>query len=359
MIASLPRVCVITHSPSPYQVELFDAVARTGELALDVVYLCRRDPQRLWGAGTLAHDHAYDEEAQREKLAARAMAADLAVINYFKHPLADVVMQARAHKGTPWVFWGERPRRHALELLSRWYRSRRLRELHHSRAPIWGIGKMAVDAYRNEFGARRPYVNLPYFSDLKRFQVMDRGSRKEERVLLFSGSLIARKGVDMVAKVFARLAREGVQAKLKIMGDGVLEALLKNTLNDFADQVEFLGFQDWQALPAAYAGADILCVPSRYDGWGLVVPEGLAAGLPVIGTVQTGAASEFIKTESNGWLLPPGDEESLYAAMKDAATMTRERLAEMSHAAVAAVRTHQLDAGVARFIDAAKQAMTA
>ena len=43
-----------------------------------------------------------------------------------------------------------------------------------------------------------------------------------------------------------------------------------------ADRVQFTGFRDWEDLPAEYGKADVLCVPSLHDGWGLVVPEGLA-----------------------------------------------------------------------------------
>jgi glycosyltransferase involved in cell wall biosynthesis len=352
------KVCVITHSPSPYQVELFDAVVRRGEMELDVVYLYPHDPQRLWAREAPAHRHAYYEAEQTEELVQRALAADLLVVNYFKHPLADQLIRARALQKAPWAFWGERPRRHALELVSRLYRGWRLRELHRSRAAIWGIGEMAVEAYRAEFGDGRRYVNLPYFSDLERFEVQGRVVREtHERVMLFSGSLIPRKGVDLVARVFARLAQEGLRMKLRIMGSGELEAALKETLSSCLEQVEFLGFKDWRELPAAYAAADVLCVPSRYDGWGLVVPEGLAAGLPVISTTQTGAAKEFIKTGSNGWLIAPGDEAALYSAMREAATATPERLAAMARAAEVSMRDHHLDAGARRFAEAAMQAV--
>ena len=47
----------------------------------------------------------------------------------------------------------------------------------------------------------------------------------------------------------------------------------------------------------------VLCVPSRYDGWGLVVPEGLASGLPTIATGRTGAALDLITTGANGWVV--------------------------------------------------------
>src|ERR1700751_4608744 len=75
--------------------------------------------------------------------------------------------------------------------------------------------------------------------------------------------------------------------------------------------VGFVGFRDWDELPREYAAANMLCVPSRYDGWGLVVPEGLAAGLPVIATDRMGAALEFVESGRNGWLIRAGGEEAL------------------------------------------------
>ena len=41
--------------------------------------------------------------------------------------------------------------------------------------PIWGIGSRAVEAYQREFGSDRLFCNVPYFSDLRRF---DRGFRR-------------------------------------------------------------------------------------------------------------------------------------------------------------------------------------
>ena len=90
----------------------------------------------------------------------------------------------------------------------------KLAKLHASPAPIWGIGKFAVDGYRREFGAQRAYFNLPYFSDLERFEVATR-EEKSERTFLFSGSLIERKGVDLLAAAFVRLAREVPNVRLE------------------------------------------------------------------------------------------------------------------------------------------------
>jgi glycosyltransferase involved in cell wall biosynthesis len=117
-----------------------------------------------------------------------------------------------------------------------------------------------------------------------------------------------------------------------------------------------MGFKDWSELPAEYARADVLCVPSRYDGWGLVVPEGLAAGLPVIATDRTGAALEFVKSGVNGWLIRAGDEEALLTAMREAALMPT--LSEMSRRARESVSAHTLQSGAMRFVDYAEQVIT-
>src|SRR5207302_9582270 len=111
-------------------------------------------------------------------------------------------------------------------------------------------------------------------------------------------------------------------------------------------------------LAPAYAAADVLCVPSRYDGWGLVVPEGLAAGLPVIATDRMGAAVEFLETGRNGWLILAGDEQSLYQALREAAVLPAECLTALSAAARATVENHTLRHGAQRFLAAAAEAIT-
>jgi glycosyltransferase involved in cell wall biosynthesis len=191
---------------------------------------------------------------------------------------------------------------------------------------------------------------------LQRFEKSDRELRAE-RVFLFCGSLIVRKGVDLLARAFVRLASEMCNAKLKIVGEGELRQTVEETLAPVRDRVEFVGFKDWNELPREYASADVLCVPSRYDGWGLVVPEGLASGLPVIGTNRMGAALEFIETGRNGWLIPAADEEALFEAMRDAALSSQTDLAALGLGARESVSTHTLENGAARFVNFAKEAM--
>lgn len=338
------RVFVLTDCPSPYQVELFNEIEANGKCVLEVGYLRDRDPGRRWRASEIRHEAIELENGGVARARESARRADLVVFNYYRHAIAERLIEWRVG---PWCFWGERPGFHQHTWAGRLLRKWKLSKLHATQAPIWGIGKFAVDEYRREFGSRRAYFNLPYFSDLERFKVAER-TEKSERVFLFSGSLIARKGVDLLVTAFARLAREIPNVRLRVLGDGELRAV--------SEWVEFVGFRDWQELPREYAAADVLCVPSRYDGWGLVVPEGLAAGLPVIATDRMGAALEFVETGRNGWLIPAGDEDALLSAMREAAVAS---LSELGQRAQESVSGHTLKSGADRFCRFARETVEA
>jgi glycosyltransferase involved in cell wall biosynthesis len=336
------KVFVLTDCPSPYQVELFNEIEATGQCALEVGYLRDRDPGRRWQAPEIRHEAIVLENGGLLRACESVRRADLVVFNYYRHANAEWLIDGR---DGPWCFWGERPGFHQHAWAGRLLRKWKLSKLHATPTPIWGIGKFAVDEYRKEFGSQRSYYNLPYFSDLERFRSPVR-EEKSERVFLFSGSLIARKGIDLLVAAFARLVREIPNVRLRIVGDGELRRV--------SERVTFVGFKDWHELPREYAAADVLCVPSRYDGWGLVVPEGLASGLPVIATDRMGAALEFVETGRNGWLIPAGDEEALLRVMKEAAV---QPLRELREGALESVSGHTLGNGAARFFKCAQAAV--
>ena len=355
------KIFVLTDFPSPYQAEIFNEIARSADTELFVGYLRGTDPVRHWQAAPILHRSVVLDEHSDALNSARQFVkyADLVVFNYYLHQYAQQLLAERSRLRQPWCVWGERPGYRKPEWMGQVLRHWKLRQLHSSSASIWGIGQFAVDAYKNEFGSGRIYANLPYFSNLKRFN-NGHGKRNgggQERIFLFSGSLVSRKGIDLLASAFVRLVSEGHNVKLRIAGAGRLRQSLETQFRQVMDRVEFLGFVDWQDLPKVYACADILCVPSRYDGWGLVVPEGLAAGLPVIATDRMGAALEFVETGRNGWLIPAGDQHSLLNALREAATLTKEQLSLLSTQARDTIRNHSLEQGAWRFLQYANEAV--
>ena len=361
MTCSLPSVTVVTYLPSPYQVELFNAVAASGRCKLSVIYLRKQESTPVashWTLPDIKHEHSFaDAPVFDVEVATRSvMNADLTVLNFYQHPVAAHLLEARARSGKPWAFWGERPGVSGRGWLGKFARRFKLTPLHRSRAPIWGIGAWAVAAWQAEFGFKRVYHDVPYFSDLARFTnaAREKACRNDGKTrFLFSGSLIERKACDLIATAFSRLATEYASVELHWVGNGPMEAALRETLRGCVERVTFHGFCAWDKLPAVYAQADVLLAPSRHDGWALVVPEGLAAGLPVISTTKVGAALELIRHGENGWLIAPEDGEALYRAMKQAiyAPVT------MREAALQSVAHHQLGDGVSRFCGAVASAL--
>ncbi|HEX6164101.1 MAG TPA: glycosyltransferase family 4 protein [Vicinamibacterales bacterium] len=354
--AAAPRIAVLTHFPSPYQVELFNEIERQRPGLLKVYYLFRKVATRSWAGVPITHDHAYVDEMPAADLRQQIGAAGFAVFNYYNDARAAQLIRIRDASRNPWCFWGERPG-YRFPWLARVARIGRLAALRSGDHPIWGIGGWAVEAYRNEFGSRRTYLNLPYYSNLTRFQ-SSRPQYAADPTFLYSGSLSHRKGVDLLSRAFTRLVESHPRVRLKLMGEGRMEARLRRELAA-CDRVEWVGFKDWDDLPGVYASAQFLCVPSRHDGWGLVVPEGLASGLPTIATNRTGAAIDLIETRRNGWLVPAGDEEALYRAMAQAATVSETDWRAMSRHARASVAAHSLSDGARRFLSGVEAAVPA
>lgn len=341
-------IAVLTHFPSPYQVELFNEIERQRPGQLRVYYLFQKVATRRWAGVAIEHDHVHLDGTLSAPVRTGIERAAFVVFNYYNDARAAELIRIRDAAGGPWCFWGERPG-YRYPWLARVARIGRLGALRSGEHQIWGIGRWAVGAYRAEFGRARHYLNLPYYSNLTRFQALRPSFSDNPVTFLYSGSMSHRKGVDLLAGAFVRLAASYRHVRLKLMGEGRMEPRLRRDLAG-CDRVEWVGFKDWDELPAVYASAQFLCVPSRHDGWGLVVPEGLASGLPTIATNRTGAALDLIETRRNGWLVTAADGDALYRTMAQAATLSETDWRAMSRHARASVASHSLAAGAARFL---------
>lgn len=139
-----------------------------------------------------------------------------------------------------------------------------------------------------------PISILPIFADVERFQAAERDPELEKRFsryttrLLVVSRLEAEKNVALALRAFAVSAPK--DACLIIAGTGGQ----KSTLQHLAKRLnveERVFFGDPDDIAAHYALADLVLVPSKYEGYGLVIVEALAAGKPVLST-DVGIARE-------------------------------------------------------------------
>jgi len=161
-----------------------------------------------------------------------------------------------------------------------------------------------------------------------------------------------RKGILELCEAFRRLARSRQDVRLQVLGAGALERRLKE---EFADcrQIEFLGFRDWDEIAPAYAAADLLCAPSHHDGWGLIVPEAMASGLPVIASDQMGSSRELVVEGRTGWLIRPRSVSILEERLRSVLELPSAALEPVRRHCREIAREYDLRAGAARFLAAA------
>jgi len=83
-----------------------------------------------------------------------------------------------------------------------------------------------------------------------------------------------------------------------------------------ADKVAFLNQVAPAEVPSYYFSSDFFVLPTRYDIWGLVINEAMAASLPVISSKYAVAANELIRDHMNGFVIDPDDTNEFAEKMK-------------------------------------------
>ena len=152
--------------------------------------------------------------------------------------------------------------------------------------------------------------------------------------MIWAGPFSLRKGAHYLIEAW-RLLRAGDHAKLHIYGQPQLPARVGAAS---VQGVTFHGSVPMPALFEAYCSADVLVFPTLSDGFGLVVAEAMAHGLPVITTNQAGAA-DFV-TPDNGLIVPAADAQALACALQWCLD-NRDRLHAMRFHALETARRRQ------------------
>lgn len=149
--------------------------------------------------------------------------------------------------------------------------------------------------------------------------------------LIFLGNVIHRKGLHTLMEA---VRHEILNVRLDVIGGLNAESEYarkmkeKSKVSGLKTKVFFHGPLDTEELITKLKSAHVLVVPSSYEGFGIVYLEGMAFGLPAIGTTA-GAASEIITDGETGFLIPPDDAETLAERLSTLAN-DRDLLAHMS-----------------------------
>ncbi len=143
------------------------------------------------------------------------------------------------------------------------------------------------------------------------------GSHDGTLEILCVANIIPRKGHDLLIEALAGL--QHLRWRLSCVGSlersPATAAALQHQIRQtgLAARVRTLGELDGAALEHCFAAADLFVLPTRYEGFGMVVAEALAHGLPVLAT-RTGAIPGLVLPDA-GIVVPPEDREALRDAL--------------------------------------------
>ena len=227
------------------------------------------------------------------------------------------------------------------------------------------VGQRAK-AYLEHFGVTEDrMIWSPHAVDNDRFAVESRrvsisrlklreelGCQPSEFMVLFVGKFAqVKRPLDLV-KALTLLGNDNVRVRGVFVGDGELGAEIRSVAEMLNAPVTLAGFRNQSELPAIYAAADILVLPSDCgEAWGLVVNEAMACGTPAVVSSGAGCVEDLIESGETGYQYPVGHVEPLARSIRE--TLASAGSEQVRYALARKMSAYSLDRAVDGFVEAA------
>jgi len=314
------RIALLTEIPAPYRIPLFNALAELANFR--VLFLAQADPRRPfyephrdeWRFGHRFLPGRGLRSGRRWIVLNRGVLRELrrfqpeAVgVGGWNQPAFWEALAYCRMRRVPLLVWVESTARDSRRTAAPLELAKRL--MIRGASGFFVPGRAAAE-YVWSFGVPHERVALaPNAIDDSLFgrAAVDRSGRSL-CTFLYVGRLEPEKGLDVLLEAF-----EQVPGELVLAGSGSEEERLRSLASD---RVLFLGPLDRDELLEWYARADAFVLPSRSEPWGMVLNEAAAAGLPLVASVEVGAAHDLIEHGANGFRVPSGDPLALAGALR-------------------------------------------
>ena len=172
----------------------------------------------------------------------------------------------------------------------------------------------------------------PHAIDNQRFMLPQQAGASELRttlgidsteiLILYAGKFDPVKNLPLLLKAFIRLNKNNVH--LLLAGSGIEEDKLKKIAWEYngSENIHFTGFKNQSYMPLLYQAADLVCLPSKSESWGLAVNEAMACKKAVLVSDNVGCAADLVKENYNGSIFKSNDENDL---VKHLALLTKSK----------------------------------
>jgi glycosyltransferase involved in cell wall biosynthesis len=219
-----------------------------------------------------------------------------------------------------WLHWSE-PSRPWLK----WYLTFPVKRAYAAMVNRYALGALAIGEMASQdfvrWGVKHELIRfVPYSIAPLEFDIARPAATKDTCQpirFLFAGSLCHRKGIDLLVEAFHRVLKRFSNARLTLVGsddrNGEYHDLVRAL--GIAGKVDIVGPVVADEIAETIAACDVLVLPSRFDGWGMVLNEAASLGKALIATDACGAAHHIIHPGVNGLRVPSGNVDALADAM--------------------------------------------
>lgn len=344
------KVVIITNAPAPYRVAFFQYIQEhESDYAFHIVYTSENSQiGRQWHVSgeelgshsflecrVLTIHRKYDDKrivfsvGIENKL--KEQRPDLVICMEYNATILQAVHWCRSHH-VPFLSWsdGTANSERNIGKLQKLFRKYVIR-----RAAGFISSSTATMEHQISYGAQREKCYKSLLTvDIEKYLMQKVDNQEETRKqsgkkLLYVGSLIGRKGLDLLIPA---LAQTDSDITLTIVGEGSEEATLKKQAKDcqVQDRIRWLGFLEGEALKDCYRQSDVFILPTREDCYGLVILEAMCASLPVIASKYADGAFDLMEDGVHGYIVDPYDTKQL-AETIDTIFSDTDRLKKMQH----------------------------
>ncbi len=308
------KLVILTNMPSPYQVEFFNAIKE--KIDLEVIYARKTLKTRKWNFEKyIEHRHIFLKGNLKERLTKMkelltgSTETTVFIVSGYNLPEFLYAIKILNSRHMPWLFWGEK-----IRLQNFTVKKLTILSLIKKARAVLAMGEQAASIYYEIL--KMPVYILPYHIDTQKFEERTSYFHNGKVNFLYSGQMIKRKGVHVLEKAVLSLDKPYLEKTFfHFIGDGESLSALKEALRAL-ENVKFYGFVKYENLSALYKMGDVFLFPSLYDGWGVALTEGMAAGMLPVSTYTTGAAVQNILHGINGYIIPPDNPKELATLLK-------------------------------------------
>ena len=313
----MKHIVIITNIPAPYRVDFFDYLQNHyTDYRFTILYSSRNEDNRNWEINQEKMQNSIFLESKTIKIKKRfdtkyihipwgvgkvlkKLTPDVVVGSEYNPTILKALHYCKSNQ-IPFVSWTDGTL-HSERNISRLQLIFRKHVIKNADSYIASSSKSKEAQVH--YGAPEGKCHISLLTvDINKYLQKPQGKGRGR--ILYVGSLIERKGVDLLLKALAEVKSE---YELYLAGTGPEEDNLKKLAEDLklSDRIHFLGQLRRKELLAQYADSNLFVLPTREDCFALVILEALCAGLPVICSKYADGAYDLVEEGKNGWILDP------------------------------------------------------